>query len=107
MLKNLPSNAGKASLIPAWGTEIPPTTACGQKALVAASLTVVDDAPVRQLLHEFNRCLSVRRLLVFDQPVNQLFRDKAVRVGLEMMPPVFNHLLLVQPEPGERSWQSL
>lgn len=74
---------------------------------VAASLTVMNDAPVCQLLHQFDCCLSVGSLFVLNQPVNQLFCDKAVWVGFEMMSPIFNNLFFMQPEPGKKIWQSL
>lgn len=34
-----------------------------------------------------------------NQPVNQLFGNKAVGIRLEVVPPVLNDLLLVQSEP--------
>lgn len=37
-----------------------------------------------------------------NQPVNQLFGNKAVGIRLEVVPPVLNDLLLVQSEPVGR-----
>lgn len=36
---------------------------------------------------------------MFNEPVNQLFCNKAVWVGFEMVPSIFNNLFFMEPQP--------
>lgn len=63
-------------------------------------LTVVDDALVQQPLHDADGCVSIRRLLVVQQPVDQLSAHEAVGVSPQVVAPVLDHLPLVEPQPG-------
>lgn len=58
---------------------------------------MMDNALVQQLLHDLDGRVSVRSLLVLDQPINKLLSHKAVGVGTEMMPPIFDDLALMEP----------
>lgn len=59
---------------------------------------MMDDALFQQLLHDLDGHISVCGLLVFDQPINKLLSHKAVGVGTEMMPPVFDDFALMKPQ---------
>lgn len=37
---------------------------------------------------------------MFNEPVNQLFCNKAVWVGFEMVPSIFNNLFFMEPQPA-------
>lgn len=63
-------------------------------------LTVVNDALVQQLLHDLDGRVSLRGLLVFDQPVDELFGHEAVWVSSQVVPPIFDHLPFVESQPG-------
>lgn len=63
------------------------------------SLTVVNDALVQKLLHDPDGCVSLRGLLVLDQPINELLGHEAVWVRPEVVPPILDHLALVEPQP--------
>lgn len=62
---------------------------------------MMDDALIQQLLHDLDGHVSIWSLLVFDQPVNKLLSHKAVGVGTEMMPPVFDDFALMKPQSGK------
>lgn len=59
--------------------------------------TMVNDALVKKFLHDLDGSISVRRFFVLNKPINDLLGHKAVWIGAEMMPPVFNHLSLMEP----------
>lgn len=63
---------------------------------------MVNDALVQQLLHDLDGRVSLRGLLVFDQPVDELFGHEAVWVSSQVVPPILDHLPFVEPQPGRR-----
>lgn len=62
---------------------------------------MVDDALVQQPLHDADSRVSVRRLLVVQQPVDQLSAYEAVWVSPQVVAPVLDDLPLMKPKPGE------
>lgn len=67
-----------------------------------ANLTVVHDALVQKLLHDLDGRVPVHRLLVLKEPVDELLGNKAVGVRAQVVPPVLDHLRLVEPQPSRR-----
>lgn len=65
-------------------------------------LTVVDDALVQKLLHDLDGRVSVRGLLVLNEPVDELLGHEAVGVRAQVVPPVLDHLPLVEPQPDRQ-----
>lgn len=74
----------------------------GNNGQTASRLTVVNDALVQQLLHDLDGRVSLRGLLVFNQPVDELFGHEAVWVSSQVVPPILDHLPFVEPQPGRR-----
>lgn len=66
------------------------------------SLTMVNDALVQKFLHDLDGSVSVRGLLVFHQPINELLGHEAVWVSSQVVPPILDHLPLVEPQPGRQ-----
>lgn len=64
------------------------------------SLTVVDDALVQELLHDLDGRVAVHRLLVLNEPVDELLGHEAVGVRAQVVPPVLDHLPFVEPQPA-------
>lgn len=60
---------------------------------------MVNDALVQKFLHDLDGCVSLRGLLVLDQPINELLGHEAVWVCPEVVPPILDHLALVEPQP--------
>lgn len=60
---------------------------------------MVDDALVQKLLHDLDGRVSVRGLLVLNEPVDELLGHEAVGVRSQVVPPVLDHLPLVEPQP--------
>lgn len=59
---------------------------------------MMDDALIQQLLHDLDGHVSVCGLLVLNQPINKLLSHKAVGVGTEMMPTVFDDFALMESQ---------
>ena len=70
-----------------------------QQANISPSRTVVNDALVQQLLHYPDGRVSVRGLLVFHQPIDELLGNETVGVGSQVVSPIFDHLRFVEPQP--------
>lgn len=60
---------------------------------------MVNDALVQELLHDLDGRVSVHRLLVLDEPVDELLGHEAVGIRAQVMPAVLDHLPLVEPQP--------
>lgn len=67
--------------------------------------TMVNDALVEKFLHDPDGRFSFRCFFVLNQPINNLLGHKAVWVGAEMMPPVFDHFTLMESQPGKQHIQ--
>lgn len=63
---------------------------------------MVNDALVQKLLHDLDGRVPVHRLLVLQEPVDELLGNEAVGVRAQVVPPVLDHLRLVEPQPDRR-----
>lgn len=67
------------------------------------NLTVVNDALVQKLLHDLDGRVPVHRLLVLDEPVDELLGNEAVGVRAQVVPPVLDHLPFMEPQPDRQT----